>query len=398
MIPSLLVILICMIVAFILSEVFRKMGLPRVVGQVTAGLLLGIPVMKQFLFSDDAMRILYFLANLGIILLFYYVGLETNFRTFTKNIKRSVIISLFNTTIPFLIGFLVMKFIFHLNTLPSVIIGVSLSVSAQSVSVDILEELKLLKSKIGGMIISAGAVDDIIELLLVTIVLSSFHFMVNDMSMTRLFIDILIFALFIIIMKVVVLPFVLKFFGREKSSTALFMGSMMIVLLIASLSEYLGIGGLIGAMIAGMIVRQTIYKDVEIPNWEEHEIAKSTHIIAFGFLIPLFFVWIGLNTDVLLLFQDAWLIIAFLLIATVCTVGGTVLAILVSGGSFREGHILGWGLNPKGDVELVIAALALNAALITQNIFTALVIMSLMTTIISPIVFKRLVTKHRNLH
>ncbi len=290
MIQPLLIIMLCLVLAFVFSEVFRMINLPRVVGQVSAGLLLSIPSLKEILFDRASSDALSFLAHLGIILLFYYVGLETNFKAFTKNLKKSLFISFFNTTIPLFIGFLLMYFLFDMSFLASVIIGICLAVSAQSVSVDILEELKLLRSKIGNIIISAGAVDDVFELLLVSILLSSFHFVINNLTVTRLFIDITIFILFIAAARLWLVPFTLRFFDREHSSTARFMSSMIIVLGIASFSEFLGIGLLIGAMVAGMIVRQTIFKEVNIPNWEEHDIARSTHIISFGFLIPLFFV------------------------------------------------------------------------------------------------------------
>jgi len=148
-------------------------------------------------------------------------------------------------------------------------------------------------------------------------------------------------------------------------------------------------------MVAGIIIRQSLFKEVPRPNWEEHELSKSVHIIAFGFLIPLFFVWIGLSTDVSLVWENAGLILLFLVIATVGTVGGSALAVVINGESWRQGWLLGWGLNPKGDMELIIASLALKAGIISAGIFTALIMMSLLTTIISPIVFERLVTSHR---
>ncbi|MFH1063599.1 MAG: cation:proton antiporter [Candidatus Woesearchaeota archaeon] len=383
----LLVIVICLVAAYIISELFKLIGLPRVVGQVTAGILLGTSVLRPYILDPTTSEYLAFLANLGIILLFYYVGLETNFKAFKKNLKGSILISLFNTTLPLLIGFVLMRFAFGFSNLTSIIIGISLSVSAQSVSVDMLEEMKLLKSKIGNMIISAGAVDDIIELLLVTIILSSFHFYAKKLALTTLFLDVVIFLIFILLARLLFVPYLLKLFDREHSSTARFMGSMIIVLLIASLADYLGVGLFIGAMVAGMIVRQTIFKEVTIPDWEEHDIAKSTHIVAFGFLIPLFFVWIGINTDITTILSNYPLILTFLAIAVIGTVGGTAIAVMLNKGTLKEGLTLGWGLNPKGDVELVIAALALQHAIITQSMFTALVAMSLLTTIISPIMF-----------
>ncbi|MEK6809039.1 MAG: cation:proton antiporter, partial [Nanoarchaeota archaeon] len=242
----------------------RLLGIPRVVGQVGAGLILGIGAFQSFLWNQENTDVLSFLANLGIILLFYYVGLETNLSVFKKNIKKSITISLINTAVPFLMGFLVMKYVFDFTTIVSMIIGLALSVSAQSVSLDFLEELKLVKSKLGETIISAGAIDDIIELILISIILSFFQVAVADNPHLTLALGLTFFVALIAVARIWFIPLTLKFFEREKSSTARFTGALLIVLLIASLAELFGLGFLMGALIAGVVVRQTIFKDVTI--------------------------------------------------------------------------------------------------------------------------------------
>ncbi|MFH1682347.1 MAG: cation:proton antiporter, partial [Candidatus Woesearchaeota archaeon] len=388
MVNAIIAVLVALGLAYLLAEVLKKLGIPRVVGQISAGIVLSIPLFKNYLFTTDNLEIISFLANLGIILLFYYIGLETNFQAFTKNIKKSVLISLLNTFLPLATGFLVMFYLFDFSLLVSLLIGISLAVSAQSVSVDLLEELKMIKSKLGTLIISAGAVDDIIELLLVSILFSVFHVAVSNLTLGKLALDITLFVLVIILARLLIIPFVLRLFDRQGSSTARFTGSLLVVLIIASLAEYLGVGLFIGAMIAGMIVRQTIFKEENIPNRDEKDIANSIHISAFGFLIPIFFVWIGLNVDLSTLWKEAGFISILLLISLFGTVGGSALAVVLAKGKWRDGFILGWGLSPKGDVELVIAALALSTGIIHEDLFTALVMAALLTTIISPIVFK----------
>lgn len=395
MVQPLVMVLVCLVGSYLFSHLLRKIGIPTTVGQIVTGLILGITVIKTQLFNPENLSLLSFLANLGVILLFYYVGLETNIKAFTKNIEKSALISAFNTLLPLTFGFVIMRFILNYNILVSLIIGVCLSVSAQSISLSLLNELGMLKSKLGSMIIATGAVDDTFEMILTTILLSIFHVAVTKLNIFNFLLDMSLFLVVIIIARLWALPFALKFIDREKSSTARFMGSLIILLMIASLSEYLGVGVLIGAMIAGMLIRQTIIKEVAIPNWEEHDIARSIHIIAFGFLIPLFFVWIGLNTDVSTITGNIGFIILLFVIATIGTVGGTIIAVWCGKGTLTEGMLLGWGLNPKGDIELIIAALAFNAAIITQGIFTAVVMMSLMTMLISPIIFKRLVYVHK---
>ena len=113
MVSPFIMILAALLLAFTISEVLKKLfGIPRVVGQVGAGLILSITVFKSLLFNQENLDILSFLANFGIILMFYYVGLEINFKVFTGNIKRSILISLVNTTLPLIVGFAVMKYVF----------------------------------------------------------------------------------------------------------------------------------------------------------------------------------------------------------------------------------------------------------------------------------------------
>ncbi len=394
MMQPLMVILILLFFSYISGEIFRKLGLPRAVGQITIGLVFGLKFIKDILLPPEQLTILSFLANLGAILLFYYVGLETNLKEFRRNLKESVYISVFNTSIPFLLGFLASHLLFRLDLLSSLIISACLSVSAQSISVDILDELNLLKSRIGNMIISAGAVDDTFEMIFITVLLTLLHFSSSGSNILRFAVGVVLFLMVVIFFRIWVVGFLLKLFDIEKSQTARFTVSLLIVLMIASISEFFGIGSLIGAMIAGMLVRQTIFKDMVLPKSEEHQMATSVHIIAFGFLIPLFFVWVGTNADLSLVAANIWPILVFTLVAVAGTVGGTIMGIVAQKGSIKEGLLIGWGLTPKGDADLIMATSAFALGAINSSIFTTIILMSLFTTIIAPVAFKRLILRY----
>lgn len=391
MIPALLMILVCLVLAYILSELCKRIGLPRVVGQIVSGIILGIGIFRPVMFSPENLSVLKFLADLGIILLFYYIGLQMSMSTIKKYAKESVAVSLFKGIIPLIIGFLVSKYLLKLDDISSIVVAVSLSAGAQSVSVDLLEEMKMLKTKIGTLIISAGIITDILELIILGVLFAFFKVAIKHATLLQFAMHFIIFLLFIIAARIWLVPFIFKLFDREKSSTSRFMGSMVILLLIVSISEFLGIGALIGAFAAGVIIRQTIFKDVTIPTWEEHDIARSVHIFAFGFLIPLFFVWIGVNTEISALTTQPYLLIALILIAVISVVGATILAVKLVKGTFKEGMILGWGLSPKGDIGFIVGALALEAGVITQGLFSVLILMALTVTIVSQVTFKRLI-------
>lgn len=395
MVNALFVTLVALLLAYLFAEVFQHFKLPRVVGQLLAGVVLGIPLIHTALFTPDITAIFSYITNIGVILLFFFVGLEINITTFKKNVRESSLIAVFNTLIPLIGAFFVGTRLFHFDWLTSLILGISVAVSSQAISLDLLEEVRLVKSKLGNLIITSGAVDDVFELLLVSVLLVLFT-TIGNASLWKLFIDVALFILIVLLFRVSLIPFAMHIFERDKSKSILFMGALIIVLLMASLSELLGISSLIGALIAGMMVRQTLLTGHDRKPWRKNELSHSIHVIAFGFLIPLFFVNVGMQTDIASVSANLSLIGVLLLIDIFGTIIGSIIGVLLSGGNFLEGMLVGWGVVPKGDTELVIATLALNAGLITLSIYSAIIVVALVSTLLAPIVFKWLVEKYRN--
>lgn len=395
MVNPLLITLLALVLAYSLSELFKHLfKLPRVIGYLIAGILLGIPTIKNSILTPEITSAFSFISNIGIILLFFFVGLEISFKEFRRNFRESSLIAIFNTLLPLLIGFLVSKFMFNLNNITSIIIGISLSVSSQSISLDILEEAKLLKSRIANIILEAGTVDDVFELLLISIILIVFQATsIGQISIQKLFYDIMLFVLVVILFRISLIPFALKIFEKEKSHASLFMGALIIVLSMAYISELLGISSLIGALIAGILVRETLLRGELRKPWRKNEISNSIYTISFGFLIPIFFVNVGLNTDIYSLSTDMFFVLVLILISILGTILGTIIGVLLSKGSFTEGLIVGWGVVPKGDTELVIATLALTSGLISLHIYTVIITVALVSTLIAPIIFRVLINR-----
>ena len=394
MTTGLLMVFIALSLAFIVSNIIHKMGLPRVIGYLIAGIMLSAIV--KFLPMSWDQTFFSQLADLGIIMLFYFIGLEFDVMPMFRKPGLAVSVSLVNTLLPFIGGFLIMRYLFGLEVLSSVVIAVCMSMSAQSVSVDILEESRKLKSKVGKLIIGIGAVDDLIEMVFVTFLLSWFHVGAENTSLIVFVMQMAAFILVLFFARVWLIPQLLSTFELEHSSTARFSASIIILLLIASLAEVLHISAVLAALFAGILVSQTIIKEERLPNSETKDISRSIHILAFGFLIPLFFVQVGLKSNVFdIVGQNGVLSVMLPILATIGTVGGSMLVLRLSGHKPLESSVISWGLNPKGDFELVLATLALELGIISQGLFTAVIVMSLATTIVSPIVFKRLLSRYR---
>jgi Kef-type K+ transport system membrane component KefB len=122
--------------------------------------------------------------------------------------------------------------------------------------------------------------------------------MLRQESTASVLMDVAIFVAAIVAFRYLIVPILMNMFAKEKSITHLFTGAIVITLILALVTFYLGLGAIIGALFAGIIVREILLTGKRQKPWEEHNIAKAIHIVSFGFLVPIFFAWVGLNTDI----------------------------------------------------------------------------------------------------
>jgi Kef-type K+ transport system membrane component KefB len=377
---------------YVLSELLKAISVPRVVSQIIAGMIMALPFIR-IIFDQESVLLVKFLADIGVILLLFFVGLQINFRQFEKSIPSSAWISFFNTSIPLVFGFLASKYLFNLDTGVSVIVGVCLSVSSVAISLDILEELKKIRTKLGALIASAGAFDDMVEIILITVILTFIETALQKTSILQLFFGVLLFAAVVLAFRLWFIPFFLHRIEGQPEHAQLFTGALIITLIMAVLADYLGLGALIGALFSGVIIRQVLLKDPGHKPWERMEITHPIHSIAFGFLVPFFFFNVGFNTDVLAIWQNLTFGVVITLIAIIGTVVGSALGYYIINRNWKDGCIVGWALNAKGDTELVIAQLALSAGVISKGVFSSLIFMAVVSTLVSPFVLKHLLKK-----
>ena len=394
MVNELFTISLIIVLTYLLGEFCKLIKIPRVLGHLSVGILLGPPYIKAYLFDENALNIINSLADIAVIFLFFFVGLNINLREFKHNIKESFAVSFFTSLLPLLAGFLISRFLLDYELLTSIIIGIVLSATSQIIAVNLLEELKIFKTKVGNLIVTSGATNDVFELVLISIILSILNLETSALGYLRI-LNIAIFIVVLFILRFLIFPHILRFFERSKSNTSMFSAGIIIALITAILSDLFGLGTLVGALFSGVIIRQILLTGKHPKPWEEHSISKSVHLISYGFLVPIFFVAVGLKTDLFSLTTNINLVLIFLAIAFIGTVGGSILGVMLSKGSFKEGAIVGFGINSRGDLEVVIATLALQVGLFTTAIFSSVVMMAFFTTLISPIIFKYLATKYK---
>lgn len=383
-----LTILVSFSLAIFLGKAAKALGVPRAVGYLFAGILLANPLVRPLLFDSGITGSFESLASIGVLLLFFFAGLKISFSQFSRNLKESLSISILNTVLPSL-AVLAFGLAIGLPWQTALILGLILSVSAQAIIVDILDELGLLKERLGVLIVNAGSVDDIVELIFMGMVLALVGVGgVGDLP--GLVINLGLFAAVLLAVKLVVIPTFFRFFGAGNSEESLFGASLLVALLMAVLSNLLGLGALIGALIAGILVRHFLSIESRKP-WEEHRISGDIHLIGFGFLVPLFFVWVGFNTDLQLAASEPFMVTMLFLLSFVLGAAGTYLGVRLNKGSRYEGFIVALGLSTKGDAELAVSLVALQAGFISQQLFSIIVIIALISSVLPPIIFRHFI-------
>ncbi len=389
MLSTVLVIAVVLGTAFLFNELFKKLNLPPVVGQILGGLILGIPLLRAFIFeSSQATEIVDLLAVLGILFLLLLVGLEIDINTIRQSSKEAVLISLSAAIVPLLLGFLFLKLLGY-SDIASLVFGGALSVTAEGTTVKVLLDANALNTKLGAITVSAGAVDDIFEVLFLSMVtvigFGGSVFQLVYLPVEFLAFTAVTFVLFMLISRL--LPRV----ERTGTDVELFSLVIIFVLVISSLSEALEMGYLLGAIVAGFLLQVSMRR---LKKKDEEEIITATKLITLAFVVPFFFVNIGLNFNYDYLAGNMLLLLGTVAIAFLGKIIGTLIVKPFSKLSLKQLYLIGWGMNSRGAVELVIALLALNHGLITQEIFSSLVAMAIITTLVFPFVLQREIKKN----
>ncbi|PIY60473.1 hypothetical protein COY95_01600, partial [Candidatus Woesearchaeota archaeon CG_4_10_14_0_8_um_filter_47_5] len=256
----LIIILVCLTCSYLMGELFESIKLPRVLGSLIVGLILGLPVVQFFFFEDqNTLSLFGTFAKLGLIFLMFYMGLMIDVLDFEHTTKRSLYISIFSTLLPFLLGFIFLRAIQPSNIV-AFIGGVCLAITEETISLEILKEVSLLHTPFGQTILASGALGDIFEALSISVLVTWIHSLQNPSAgFLTILINIGVFFVLIYGARFFIIPAVLKFVGRHhRSKTDLYVISLILALFMALLSEKLTLGKEIGALLAGMIVRYSL--------------------------------------------------------------------------------------------------------------------------------------------
>ena len=373
----------------LLSLVTKRFKLPQVVGALLAGLILG-PAVFNIIEETDFIRQL---AEVGVIVLLFNAGLESNLSEFKKSGKTSFIVAVMGVIIPLIGGTILAYCINHGKVenvsafVQNIFIGSVLTATSVSITVETLRELGKVSTSVGNIIVGAAIIDDVLGMLVLTIITSLAG---SSVSVIKVIVKIVGFFIFSIIVGIITYKLFNKWVDKYDIDKRRFVIVSFVICLLLSFSaeEFFGVADITGAYIAGLVLssnKETIY------------ITKRFETLSYILLSPVFFASVGLNVKLPDLNGEIVIItIALIVVAILTKIIGCGLGAKLCGYNNMESIQIGSGMITRGEVTLIIASKGLALGLMSSYFLTPVILMVVFTSIFTPILLKIVFSKDKS--
>jgi len=376
---------IIIVFAKIFGIIARRLQAPQVVGEIIAGLLIGPAVLGLVQQNDFLLR----MAEIGVVLIMFQAGIETNIKELLKTGPIAFLIACAGVVIPLIGGTVLFLFYYGIEKFGSdtfftaVFIGCILSATSVSITVQTLKEMGKLKGQIGTTILSAAIIDDIIGIMLLTFVIG---FKDPQTKPATVVIQTIGFILFAIIVGYIVYVIFNKIDKKYPHTRRIPILSLALCLGLSYIAEhYFGVADITGAYVAGIILCSIS---------DSEYIARKMDINSYMIFGPVFFASIGLKTNIgqittgVLIFS-----ILFVIVGLITKIIGCGITAKLCGFSKVDSLKIGIGMMTRGEVALIIAQKGLTANIISPIYFTSVILLIVLSSIITPIALKYIYTK-----
>jgi Kef-type K+ transport system membrane component KefB len=355
-----------------------------VVGIILAGIVVGPSLLGLVTYTDFVST----LAHLGAVVLLFTIGLEFNIKDILK--IRYFFIALMGIVIPALGGYFLAR-LFSYDFKASIFVGVALTATSIAITANVLREMGKLQTGAARAIIGAAVIDDVLALLALSI---SEGIVSGELSSISVLITIVkaigFIVLGVIIGKLLLSRLIVRIDKTKigvKYPESIFIFAIMIAFLYALAAEFVGLSAIVGSFLAGAsfagvkLVRGEIFRE-----GAEHLqiIFASVFFVSLGVIMDLHYVTLNL----------LWFVLALSVVAILTKVIGCGVPAIIQRMSIRDSIIIGLGMVPRGEVAMIVALIGLSQNLINQSTYSALILMSLLTTIIPPLVLRNWLFKH----
>lgn len=358
----------------------EKIHLPHVVGALIAGVIIGpsmLGIVDNTTFLDEV-------AQIGVIILMFMAGLDTDLGEIKRKGASYLVIAVMGVVIPLIGGFLSYMWFFHINPgveqdlLKALFVGVVLTATSVSITIEALRELGHANSRIGNAILGAAIVDDVLGIIVLTIITS---FKDTSISISAVLIRMVVYFICMFIFGIIT-TFGARYLDFKTDKRRITVYVLALVFVIAYISEvYVGIADITGAYLIGMI-----FSRFSVRN----EIVKKVNVLSYLFFSPIFFASIGLKTKFHNFSTDMIIFAGILIVIAILTkIVGAGLGAKLCKFTNHEALNIGIGMVSRGEVALIVAQKGYDLGLIDAELFSPIILMVVITTIFTPIILKK---------
>ncbi|ANY13100.1 cation:proton antiporter [Latilactobacillus curvatus] len=375
---------IILISTLLAGHMSKRIGMPAVIGQLLVGIILG-PALFGVLHENS---FIHTFSEIGVVLLMFIAGLESNLTLLKKYFKPSLVAAVLGVIVP-VISMYGMSLAFGISQLESLFIGVIFAATSVSISVEVLRELNVLESKEGTIILGAAVVDDLLAVIILSVLTSLFGAQLAAASSTHmsLGLSLLLQALFMVAVYFSVkwiVPFVMHLSRRLLVPYASAITSLIICFGFVWFAEAVELSAVVGAFFAGIAISQTPYKE---------EINRHIEPIGYTVFIPVFFVSIGLSMNLASLNQHILFITILTVLAVFSKLIGSGLGARWMNNSPQGAYTIGAAMISRGEMALIIAQIGYNAKLLSELYYSEIIFVIIITTVLAPLILKHAVKR-----
>ncbi len=362
----------------------RKINVPQVVGEIIAGLLIGPSILGWV----DNTAFISQMAEIGVILLMFSAGLGTDLKELRQTGTVALLLACAGVLVPLIGGTAYYMIFYNVRSFSSpdfieaVFVGTIMTATSVSITVETLKELGFLKSRLGTTILSAAIIDDVIGIIVLTFVIS---FRDPSVRISAVFVQTALFFIFAIGVGFVAYKLFQVVDKRYPHTRRIPIAGLALCFAMAYIAEALfGIADITGAYVAGIILCSISDSDY---------IARKMDINSYMLFGPIFFASIGLKTDLAdFSLSMLWFSIGFMIVALAGKVIGCTLMALACKFNFRDSLTCGVGMMTRGEVALIVAQKGLSVGLISPVYFSAVILLILVSSILTPVLLKLLLS------
>jgi Kef-type K+ transport system membrane component KefB len=371
----LLLMAVILVTAKVLGELAERIGQPAVLGELMAGVILGGSVAGVL---DPAPEVIHLIAELGVVLLLFQIGLETNLSRLVQVGAASLVVAIVGVALPFGGGFVAARLL-GLGLIPAVVCGAALTATSVGITARVLSDLGRLQDAESQIVLGAAVIDDIIGLIILAVVAQMADG--GTVSVSRIGVIALVafgFVAQVVLLGRLLVPRLFDALSRMGREETLATMALAFGLAIAVLADRVGSAPIVGAFAAGLVLAPT-----------RHAKRIEHGVVRLGvFFVPIFFVVVGAAVDVRT-FADL----------DVLVIGGSLIVVAILG-KVAAGYapvwyrgrklVIGVGMMPRGEVGLIFAQTGLATGALTPGLFSALTLMVMVTTFLAPPILKLL--------